>query len=75
MKVKDLIEQLQRFAPDAEVRHYFPLHNHARQVAAMQISGVQLRLAYPQKGASDILVPQSEEEDYLSRAVEVVTIL
>jgi hypothetical protein len=77
MKVKDMIEQLQRFAPDAEVRYYFPLHNHARQVVAMRVSGVELRLIESAKraGGSDTLIPQSEESDHLHSAREVVTIL
>jgi hypothetical protein len=75
MKVQELIAELSKFSPDAEVRYYFPLHNHMHQVAAMQVSSVELRLAHPQKGASDILVPQMDEGDYLRLAREVVTIL
>ena len=74
MKVKDLIAQLSKFAPDAEVRYYFPLHDHARQVAAMQVSGVKLRLAQPQKVESALLIPQSNEGDYLNTAHEIVLI-
>jgi hypothetical protein len=75
MKVKELIAELSRFSPDAEVRYYFPLHNPAGQVAAMQPAGVMLRLAKPRKGASDLLMLPSEEDNHLSTAHEVVTII
>jgi len=43
----------------------------------MQVSGVELRLIEPSKhaGASDILIPQSEEGDHLHSAHDAVTIL
>ena len=74
MTIKGLIAQLSKFGPNAEVRFYFPLHNREKQVAAMIVSGVALRLALPQKAGSDLLVAQSVEGDHLSTGREVVLI-